>query len=101
MLAESFGQAEVVSSSAFAKTLNQGRPVMVNVVPQSGNVKGGHQVVLTKTFQHGGETWYEMVDSNQGPQQRLYLSAKELNTILQENGVAFRPEPGTVPKLLR
>lgn len=101
MLAESFGQAEVVTSANFAKTLKEGRPVMVDVVPENGNVNKGHEVVLTKTFQHGGETWYEMMDSNQGPQRRLYLSAKELGTIQQENGVAFRPEPGTVPKLLR
>lgn len=101
MLAEAFGQAEVVPSSAFTKTLKEGRPVMVNVVPQSGNVHGGHEVVLTKAFQHGGEPWYEMMDSNQGAQRRLYLSAQELNTMLQENGVAFRPEPGMVPTLLR
>lgn len=101
MLAEAFGQAEVVPSSAFAKTLKEGRPVMVNVVPENGNVKGGHEVVLTKAFQHGGETWYEMMDSNQGPQRRLYLSSKELNTMLQENGVAFRPETGTTTKPLR
>lgn len=94
MLAEAFGQAEVVPSSAFAKTLKEGRPVMVNVVPENGNVEGGHEVVLTKVFQHGGETWYEMMDSNQGPQRRLYLSSKELNTMLQENGVAFDPETG-------
>ena len=101
MLAESFGQVEVVPSSAFAQTLKQGRPVMVNVVPRNGNVEGAHEVVLTKAFQHGGETWYEMMDSNQGPQRRLYLSSKELNTMLQENGVAFRPEPGTTTNLLR
>jgi hypothetical protein len=71
------------------------------VVPANGNVDRGHEVVLTKVFAHGGENWYEMIDSNQGPQRRLYLSARELNTILQENGVAYRPEPGTVPKLFR
>lgn len=101
MLAEAFGQAEVVPSSAFAETLREGRPVMVNVVPENGNVEGGHEVVLTKTFQHGGQTWYEMMDSNQGSQRRLYLNSKELNTMLQENGVAFRPEPGTTTKFLR
>ena len=101
MLAESLGQVEVVPSSAFAKTLKEGRPVMVNVVPQNGDVTSGHEVVLTKTFQHGGETWYEMVDSNQGPQRRLYLSSKELDTVLQEKGVTFRPEPGTTATLLR
>jgi hypothetical protein len=94
MLAESFGQAEVVPSSDFVKTLNAGRTVMINVVP-------GHEVVLTNTFQHGGETWFVMMDSNQGPQRRLFLTSKELNTILLEKGVAFRPEPGTTPTLLR
>ena len=74
---------------------------MVNVVTQDGDVTGGHQVLLSKAFQHGGETWYEVVDSNQGPQRRLYVSSKELNAMLQETGVAFRPELGTTPKLLR
>ncbi|MGZ5385732.1 MAG: hypothetical protein ACXWH0_17360, partial [Acidimicrobiia bacterium] len=97
--AESFGRAEVVPSSDFAKTLNEGRRVLVNVVPQGGS--GGHEVVLTKAFQHGGENWYEMMDSNQGPIRRLYLSHKELSTILQENGVAFRSDPGKTPMLLR
>jgi hypothetical protein len=101
MLAESFGQAEVVSSSDFAKTLNGGRPIMLNVVPPGGNVNSGHEVVLTKTFQHGGDTWFVMMDSNQGPQRRLFLSSKELNTVLQEKGVAYHPEPGTTPDLLR
>ena len=101
LLAEVFGQAEVVPSSGFAKTLSAGRPVMINVVPADGHMKSGHEVVLTKTFQHRGETWFEMMDSNQGPQQRLFLSGKELNTMLQENGVAFRPNPETTPKLLR
>lgn len=101
MLAEAFGRAEVVPFSDFTKTLKEGRPVLVNVMPKSGDARFGHEVVLTKTFQHGGETWYVMMDSTQGPQQRLFLSAKELNTMLKENGVAFRPEPGTTPKLLR
>lgn len=101
MLAEAFGQAEVVSHADFAKILKAGRPVLVNVVPQDGNVDDGHEVVLTRAFQHGGAPWYEMMDSNQGAQRRLYLNGQELNTVLKENGVAFRPEPGTTPKLLR
>ena len=96
MLAESFGQAEMVASSDFAKTLKAGRPIMVNL-----NISTGHEAVLTKTFQHGGETWYVMMDSNQNPDQRRFLSAKELNTLLKENGVAFSPDTGTTPKLLR
>jgi hypothetical protein len=93
MLAEAFGKAEVVSPVDFARTLKNGRPVLVNLA--------GHEVVLTKTFLHGKETWYEMMDSYQGPMQRLYMSDKELNSLLKEKGVSFRPERGTVPKLLR
>jgi hypothetical protein len=101
MMAESFGQAEVVPSAEFITTLNAGRPIMLNVVPSNGDVNSGHEVVLTKTFQHAGETWFVMMDSNQGPNRRLFLSGRELNTMLQENGVAYLPEPGTTPALLR
>lgn len=110
MLAEAFGQVEVVSRASFIKTLKEGRPIVVNVVPNGGDVKSaGHGVVLTKAFKHGGETWYEIMDSNQSALRRLYLSTKELNTILKENGVAYhkedgtayRPESKTTPRLLR
>ncbi|WP_296670275.1 hypothetical protein [Sulfuricaulis sp.] len=110
MLAEAFGQVEVVSKANFAKTLKEGRPVMISVVPNGADLRGaGHEVVLTKTFKHGGETWYEMMDSNQSALRRLYLSSKELNTMLKENGVAYhkedgtayRPESKTTPRLLR
>jgi predicted secreted protein len=101
MLAEVFGQVEVVRSTEFTAILQGGRPVMVNLVPESGNVDRGHQVVLSKAFQHGGETWYEMIDSNQGPLRRLYLSARELEIMLKENGVAFRAEDKTTPMLFR
>jgi hypothetical protein len=101
MLAEAFGRAEVVPSVGFAKTLKEGRAVMINVVPENGDTRNGHQIVLSRTFRHGGETWFEAMDSNQGPQRRLYMSASELNTILQENGIAFQPEPGRMPRLFR
>jgi hypothetical protein len=102
MLAEAFGQVEVVSSASFVKTLKEGRPIMVNVVPKGADIRAaGHEVVLTKTFKHGGETWYEMMDSNQSALRRLYLSSKELNTMRKENGVAFHPEAKTTPKLFR
>ncbi len=103
MLTEIFGQAEIVPSSEFPKHLKGGRPLMVAVSMGLDEEREDilHQVVLTKTFQHGGNTWYEMLDSNQGPMQRRYLSATELNTMLYENGIAFRPEPGTTPQLLR
>ena len=96
LLAEDFGGAEVVQSSDLAKTLKGGRPVLVGVLPSNGDLDGGHQVVLSKTFQRGGETWFEMMDSNYD--HPLYLSEKELSTIQVERGVAYRPEKGTVPK---
>jgi hypothetical protein len=101
MLAEAFGQAEVVPSKDFAATLRAGRPIMVNVLPPSGDLDAGHEVVLTKTFQHGNETWFVMMDSNQGPDQRLFVSKHELDTMLQENGVAYHADAGTTPQLLR
>lgn len=102
MLTEALGQVEVIESSEFEKTLSTGKTIMVNVVPDNGNFGSGHEVVLTKTFQQNGETWFEMIDSNrEGPWQRLYLSSKELQTILKENGKVYRPEKGTVPKLFR
>lgn len=101
MLAEAFGRAEIVASSDFAKVLKERRPVLIDVVPEDGNTSNGHEVVLTKTFQHNGETWYAMMDSNQGPVRRLYLSKRELDVMLQENGVAFHPDPRATPGLLR
>ena len=95
MLAEAFGQAEVVESSDFHRVLRGGSTIMINVVPPDG--QGSHEVVLTKSFQHGGEQWFEMMDSNQGPIRRLYLSQAELTKVLQENGVAYHAESGTVP----
>lgn len=102
MLTEAFGQVEVIRSDGFEKTLKSGRTIMINVFPPSGTLNSGHEVVLTKTFTHKGETWFEMIDSNmEGPWQRRYLSLNDLQTILKEDGVVYRPETGTVPKLLR
>jgi len=97
LLAEDFGSAEVVPRTEFAKTLKSGRPVLIGVVPADGDLSRGHEVVLSKTFQQGGETWFEMMDSNHD--HPLYLSNKELGTILLERGVAYHPEERTVPKL--
>lgn len=94
-LAEAFGQVEIIRSSDFEETIKGGRPVMINIIP-------GHQVVLSKTFQHNGKTWYEMIDSNlNGPWERRYLNDEELRVLITENGIAFKPEAGTVPKFLR
>ncbi len=97
MLAEAFGQVEVVNSTDVVRILTDGRPILLNVLSVAG--RGGHQVVLTKTFRHRGEVWYVMMDSNQGPLRRLFLTARELATMQHENGVVYRPEPGTTPIL--
>ena len=99
MLAEKYGQAEVLPDTAIAKTLQDGHPVMLDVVPPSA--RGAHEVVLSKTFQHAGETWYEMVESYTGPQRRLYLSANELKAMQLGNAVAFHPDANSTPQLLR
>jgi hypothetical protein len=106
MLAETFGQAEVIPSSDFAKVLKEGSPVLVAVrvpsdVPKNDNPYNKHQVVLSKVFQNGHNTWYEMIESNTGPLQRLYLTEKQLQTVIWEKGVIFRPDPGTTVPLLR
>jgi hypothetical protein len=101
MLAEAFGQAEVVKPTEFAQTLKAGHPVLVNVVPRNGDTDAGHQIVLAKTFQRGRETWFEVIDSAEGPLKRLHMSARELDLLIHENGVAFRPAPGATPALLR
>lgn len=99
-LAEAFGQSKVAPTADFVETLKEGSPILLDVRHRTGT-REGHQVVLTKSFRHNGETWYEMMDSHQGPTQRLYLSHKELNAVVLQNGVAFRREPGSVPELLR
>ncbi len=98
LIAGIYGEAKVIPSTKFAQTLGEGRPVMVGLKVPGG---GGHEVVLTKSFAHGGETWYEMMDSTQGSLERRYLNAGELDTLLRENGVVYYPAAGTVAPLLR
>ena len=100
LLAESFGESQVVPRVDFPRVLGQGRPVLVTVVSEDGNAP--HQAVLTKAFTHNGEyPWYEMIDSHQETQDRRYLSAGELKTMLLQDGVAYRPEQGSTVPLLR
>ena len=103
MLAEAFGEGTAVHSVNFAKTLSEGRPIMIDVFPDNwdGRIQHSHEVVLTRTFTHNGETWFAMADSRQGPQRQLFLSARELDVVLKDTGVAFNPDKGTTPILLR
>jgi hypothetical protein len=103
-LAENYGQAEMITPANFAQTLRSGVPITIAVQlpnpPPPPALPIDHQVVLSKSFQHGGQTWYEMMDSNQGATQRLYWSAAEIDTVIAENGVAIHRNPGTTPQLL-
>ena len=106
MLAEAFGQAEVVPSTAFVATLIKAHPILLGVVLTEKEKDNSysqylHEVVLTKTFKYKGETWFEMMDSNQPATVRHYLTRKELGIIMFENGVAFHPDRGTVPISLK
>jgi hypothetical protein len=92
-LAEKFGQVSVVRPQNFAATLAGGEAVMVNV--------GRHEVVLTKSFQYGGKSWFEVMDSLQPTTQRVYVSAAELNAKITENGIVYHAEPGNTVPLLR
>lgn len=94
MLAEFFGQARVVPSQDFVKTLKEGRAVILaNVIPPNGDLESGHQVVISKTFKYRGKTWFEIIDSNSDEKlQRQYLTAGELGTIIRETGVALIPD---------
>lgn len=61
----------------------------------------GHEMVLPRTVQYAEDTRFDMMASNQELHRRRYQTRKERDIIIQENGVAFRPEPGTTPRLLR
>jgi hypothetical protein len=92
LLAAAFGQAQLVPSGDFARTLREAQPITICVKRSEGRSVYLHQVVLSRTFQHHGETWFEMIDSHLRDNQRRYLSEKELFTVLQENGLAYRPD---------
>jgi hypothetical protein len=101
MLAENFGRARVVEPAAFERSLASGETLVVAISPSAGRTDHGHEVVLASAFRHGGRTWFEIVDSSKGPLTRRFASQAELDAMLIENGVAFRPDPGRTPALLR
>jgi hypothetical protein len=101
---ETFGQAQLVAPADFVQTLMNRKPIIVGLEYPTGdpnNPVGGHAVVLTKTFLHNGDRWYEMMNSQESPWKRQYLSEDELRTILSCKGIVYNPEPGTVVKQLK
>lgn len=101
LLAESLGRAEVVPSTRFEKTLKENRPILINVAIVSSPpsfqrepaVKiAGHQIVLTKTFHHKGQTWYEIANPSY-PENRYFATPDKLGPILQEKGIALERNP--------
>lgn len=101
LLAEALGQATVVHSADFENQLRAGNRILINTFPASGDLESGHEVVLTKTMELNGETWFALMDSNQPPNKFLYLTKPELMVILKETGVMFQPDEKRTPRLLR
>lgn len=101
MLAEGFGQARVIAPEAFVSSIQSGEVLMVRLSPSASVADHGHEVVLATSFEHGGQTWFEVLDSNYGPLRRLFGTLEEVESMLLEKGVAFRAEPGSTPALLR
>ena len=102
MLADALGEGEAVQPVHFAETLSEGHPIMVDVYPAgwNGSLHDSHEVVLTRTFTYGGETWYAVADSLHGSQKELYMTAGELSDIIRDSGVAYSPEKGATPAML-
>jgi hypothetical protein len=99
MLSETFGQVEVVPTTSFSTVLADGRTIVAAVaLPRDGDDRIEREMLFAKSFQHGGETWYVVMDSSQGPIRRLFLSQGQLNIVLTENGIAFRPEVKAKPR---
>ena len=86
VLAEGLGRVSIREKDDFAPLLRRGVPVLVSL--HQGN--GEHQVVLNKTFRHGGRTWFGLLDSNHG---QLYLREDDLELLRAEAGIIYRPEP--------
>lgn len=94
LLAESLGRTEIVPSTKLEAALKRGQPVMVNVAVTDNETQTwvGHQIVLTKTFRHDGNTWYEMADTRY-PDSRFFVTPEKLNLIIQEKGIAVARDP--------
>lgn len=102
LLTEALGMVDVVRSENFAVTVREGHAVMVDVAMVANDLRvAHHEVVLSRTFQHDGQTWFEVIDSNLGINARHYVTQGELLTLISEHGVAYRPEPNHTVPLLR
>ena len=104
MVVEAFGRGQVVATADFVQTLMDRKAIIVGLEYATSDPKKpltGHSVVLTKTFLHNGDRWYEMVNSQTSPWKRQYLSEDELKTLLFRKGIVYNPEPGTSVKELK
>ncbi|GAN00071.1 hypothetical protein U91I_03735 [alpha proteobacterium U9-1i] len=99
LLAETFGRSQAVPFEDFASTVRSGRPVIVSVWSSNGTTRNKHQVVVSRTFEHGGETWFEIINSSErDPNHRTRIRSYELDRLITEAGVTITPE-ATVPML--
>lgn len=101
LLAKMLGEVQLVSPTRFAEVVRSGRPVTVGVASSNPRSAMGHQILLTRTFKHDGVNWFEIIDSNRGLAQRVYMREPDLYQLIEHNGVAYTPPKGSTPALLR
>lgn len=92
MLTEYLGRSQILQRGQFVSALSAAHPILVNVLPPIGVTSDGHQIVLTKAFKVGEITWFEAMDSNRRAVTKIYLTASELDTLIQETGIAYIPD---------
>ncbi|MGD9981894.1 MAG: hypothetical protein AB7H66_04395 [Hyphomonadaceae bacterium] len=94
ILTEQLGQVDIVRPENFVTTIQSNRPVLVSLAVSGADE---HQVVLSRTFMHRGRVWYEMIDSGAETRgQRQFISDAELNGVMMENGIVYRPDENRV-----
>lgn len=99
ILTERLGRIEVIRPDGFAATIRAGRPVLVSLAVSN---EDEHQVVLSRTFNHRGQTWYEMIDSTADTRgQRRFISDAELRGVMMENGIAYQADENATVRPLR
>lgn len=108
ILAQSFGEGHRVGRGELEGQLQQGSAIIATIDMASDNVRGSHEIVITRSFQHAGQAWYEVLDSNASPsncpaceRSRTYWPKADLEAVLNADGLAVTPKAGTVAKSLK
>lgn len=109
ILAQGLGSARVVERDKLADELAAGRAVVISIdVPDKDDRKASHQVVVTRSFQHKGEMYYEVMDSNAKSarcpsckRSRTYWEATDFLNVANTDGIVLAPKAGSVVRSLR